>query len=373
MGKAKTRKAQLPPGVALLTDGRYRVRASATVDGRRVDRTQVCEPGVSLADALLALEALRQELLSPTPATPPVPTVEAYAASWLRRRVDEGVLRVKTLETYAIRLDKTLIPVLGGVRLDELTRADIVRWRDGLQARVGERSGATARSWWRDGLTVLRDGLAEHELRDVTARLRGPAGPAGRRQADTLSAEQVEQLLTAAADEPRRALVRFLARTGCRLGEALALRWCDLDLDARVATIARSVAPIGGGWQTSPPKNGRVRRVGLTPDLVAELEAWRTTMPGVGDALVWRTSGGQPLWHKNVHELLRRCARRAGIELKVGPQILRRTYNTLALAAGVDRVLLQASIGHAGDAMTAHYTGLSATQAAALAAAVWGG
>lgn len=38
----------------------------------------------------------------------------------------------------------------------------------------------------------------------------------------------------------------FLATTGCRRGEALGLRWRDLDLDGGRATIRQTVGTIGG-------------------------------------------------------------------------------------------------------------------------------
>jgi integrase len=86
-----------------------------------------------------------------------------------------------------------------------------------------------------------------------------------------LEPDERERLLAAcdAAEWPRLGLlVRFLLGTGCRLGEALALRWSDLDLRARTARLERT-------------KNGEARILTLPPALVAALKPHRAVGTGL--------------------------------------------------------------------------------------------
>ena len=53
-------------------------------------------------------------------------------------------------------------------------------------------------------------------------------------------------------------------------------------------------------------------------------------------------------------------ARQAGIDIRVGPQVLRRTFNTLMLRAGVDGVTLRTMMGHTTESMRQRYAGVSA-------------
>ena len=51
----------------------------------------------------------------------------------------------------------------------------------------------------------------------------------------------------------------FLANTGCRRGEALALQWIDVDLAQNMVRITPSEE-----WQ---PKNGRPREIPISDEL----------------------------------------------------------------------------------------------------------
>lgn len=91
--------------------------------------------------------------------------------------------------------------------------------------------------------------------------------------------------------QPRRLqpLVEFLYGTGCRLGEALGLRWSDLDLEAGTALIVRS------GPGEDSPKTGRFRKVVLAnPESVHALKAWKNVQNAdrlaTGEA--WANSDG---------------------------------------------------------------------------------
>lgn len=82
-----------------------------------------------------------------------------------------------------------------------------------------------------------------------------------------LNEEQVEMLLNHLKGHRRYELTLFLARVGCRTGEAAALKWDDLDLENRKVHIRRSITH----GKIGSPKNGKERTVDLTPMVVAAL------------------------------------------------------------------------------------------------------
>ena len=68
----------------------------------------------------------------------------------------------------------------------------------------------------------------------------------------------------------------LLMYTGCRLGEAMALRWEDVDFDANVVHISKSVSWAGGGINVRSPKTkNAVRDIPLMPRLKELLLARR--------------------------------------------------------------------------------------------------
>lgn len=56
-----------------------------------------------------------------------------------------------------------------------------------------------------------------------------------------LTQMQLREFLSASRGEGFEVLIKFLALTGCLLGEALALRWTEVDIERQIARIIRSV------------------------------------------------------------------------------------------------------------------------------------
>jgi integrase len=75
-----------------------------------------------------------------------------------------------------------------------------------------------------------------------------------------LSWEERQRVLGAAADLYPRfyPMVLFLAETGCRLGEAIALRWIDMDLEGGWARISRSFSSDSELTTTKPRRERHV-------------------------------------------------------------------------------------------------------------------
>ena len=98
--------------------------------------------------------------------------------------------------------------------------------------------------------------------------------PKGRKDITALTEPEIAQLAKVAGEqhgdygEEAAALVLFAAYTGVRPGELAALRWCDLDIPNRRATIRRALDGQGG---IKPPKNGKARRVVLPPPALRAL------------------------------------------------------------------------------------------------------
>jgi integrase len=84
----------------------------------------------------------------------------------------------------------------------------------------------------------------------------------------------------------------------------------------------------------------------------------RDQHPGVDSGFVFPSDNGKmrfPQSARKVYELLMGALSH---DIRVGPQVLRRTMNTLLVKAGVDRIILRAMMGHTSEAMTQRYAGV---------------
>ena len=90
----------------------------------------------------------------------------------------------------------------------------------------------------------------------------------------TWSGAQLAAFLEATRDDRLHGLWHLLAMTGMRRGEALGLRWEDVDLEAGRLSVRRALIPNGKTVVVSEPKTARGRRVvALDPGTVEVLKA----------------------------------------------------------------------------------------------------
>ena len=132
-------------------------------------------------------------------------------------------------------------------------------------------------------------------------------------------------------------LVRLCLLTGVRRGEAAALEWGDLDLEAGTWAIRAEVA-----------KTGRARVVYLAPAAVAVL---RTVTAIEGVALVFPSDKGTVItgWTKRVASVVKA----SGVDFTMHDT--RRTFRTGLSRIGIDKDTAELCLGHwRGDLIEAY-------------------
>ena len=180
-------------------------------------------------------------------------------------------------------VEKYLIPNIGGIRLQALTPGHLNQlYRDLLASGRTEREGGLSARTVRYCHTVLRraleDGVRWGQLtRNVAALADPPRKSATKpKQMTTWTAEELRRFLTHVQDDRLFAAYRLLAATGMRRGEALGLRWADLDLDAARLSVVQTLISVDYSAEFSVPKTNAGRRVvALDGATVSALRAHR--------------------------------------------------------------------------------------------------
>lgn len=286
-------------------------------------------------------------------------TVGQYLPQWLESK---GRIRVSTSHSYAGHIRCHLIPELGHLRLAELKPSHVEALyrrlaEDGMSARTVQRVHATLRAAFN---SALRRGLIERNV-VLHVELVG----AQRYQAATWTPDQVGQFLDYLRDSEDRlaALYQLLVLRGPRRGEAVGLRWSDVDLDAATATIEQAVAQVGHNTYVQLPKmRGDIRRISLDADTVEALrqhraaqareraacgQAWRDQ-----DNRVFTGVDGQGLHPGAVTKHFYALTEAAGLP-RIRLHDLRHTAATIALEAGVPLKTVSDMLGHTSLATTA--------------------
>jgi integrase/recombinase XerD len=159
-----------------------------------------------------------------------------------------------------------------------------------------------------------------------------------------LSPEEVVRFLDTADSGRDRALLDLCYSCGPRVSELVGLQVADIN-SQRMALHIRG-------------KGHKDRLVPISPRLLEVVRAyWRACRPKT-----WLFPGvdaGKPLTDSAVRNLCDRTAARAGLSAHVTPHMLRHSFATHLLEAGVDLLAVQALLGHSDFKTTANYLHVS--------------
>jgi integrase len=290
-------------------------------------------------------------------------TVAQFLQDWLENSVKPSV-RPLTHEQYRQHVKLYLAPLLGHHRLSKLApqhvRAFLKRkLEDGLSPRTVQLS-----------LVILRRSLGQAVKDGLTGRnvAKLVDGPRVRHfEGQTLSPEDARALLDAAKGERFEALYTAALAVGLRMGEALGLRWQDVNLDRRSLTVNRILERIGRGHgstlQLVEPKTSRSRRtVNLPEAAVRALRAHKVRQleERLAAGLRWQDSGlvfpnslGKPLDPHELHNGFKALLTKAGLP-NIRFHDLRHSAASLMLAQGIPLRSIQDILGHSSIALTAN-------------------
>ena len=290
-----------------------------------------------------------------------------------------GSKRASTLYTDRGRIERHIKPMLGRMKVPAVTRDDV----EAFMHTIAE-GGTAARHKTKRGLSTVKGGkgtatrtigllggIFAYAVRkrirpDNPARgvMRFADGRRDRRLSDSEYAMFGAGLAAAALPcEPIRpgvraagamwpaaiAAARFLLVTGWRRGEALGLRWSEIDIPRRTAHLRDT-------------KTG----VSVRPLSQAACDILKQQDVGKPEALVFPPTKGDGLMG-GFPWLFSRIVKLAGLPADITPHVLRHSFASVAGDLGYSEPTIAALLGHQGRSMTSRY--VHAADAVLLAAA----
>jgi integrase/recombinase XerC len=331
---------------------------SGPASSRPADRAALSALETALADArasadnrpplVVLASCLGQLDLAPAPRLSPPISLRSARDDWLRR-LETSHKSASALVAYRVAIDDMLdwSDASGRSVLEEAAIVEYLRAYE-------QRAHPAPATYYRRFLLVrrfLRWACRRDGVPDPFLDLEPPPKP--RQERDWLTREEFRRLLDAAgrpernlpglAERDRLALLA-LVTTGLRRSELCALEWRDLELDGR----QRSLLVRSG-------KGGKPRRQPLPASLARELRKLREARePAPTDPVFCGLAGGR-LQETILADIIRRAARRAGLEKHVTAHTLRHTAATWLRQELGDTRLVAEYLGHSDLSTVARY------------------
>lgn len=362
------------------SDGRLVAEVSV---GRRGARKKLSEYVPEDADPVKVLEQLRRRAGVMTPADAHVQTVEQFLLWWTgvelpARVTDPGDNFVdSTLESYQSRVRRYLIPLLGHHRLSQLSPQHIRGMMRTLATTPGVRGKPLGPRSIEYIHAILRSALAcavEYELvdRNVAKLVKPPT--VVRRDPTLLPEDTARRIMAAVAGDRLEAFWVAPLTVGMRPGEARALAWDCVDLEANTVTVRRNLVRVGGKLVVHDTKTHRRRHVQIPGFVVELLRAHRVRQleerlklgaayrpsrlidaDGTHLDLCFTTVDGRPLRADWVEDELTAICARAGVERMTPHEFFRHGGATLMLLMGVPLETIKELLGHSSIKVTEGY------------------
>lgn len=295
-------------------------------------------------------------------------TFEKYVQVFISHR--ESVFADNTIVGYKQTLSEACA-VFGKMKMIDIRPVDVKNYISDLQTkRMSQYSGKPLAH-----KTVLKRYINLHALFESAVedevipyspmqRMKRPKprkDEQRNKKPKSYTAEQVQQIIESLDSEPLKwqALVLFMIDSGCRRGEAVGLKWENIDFEnGKVEIINNAQYTEGKGTYITTPKSGKGRTLTINQPVLKTLMKWRREQSLLyfrqrlpRSEFVFTHEDGTAMNPQAPTAYLKRLGKKCGIE-SLHPHALRHTMASLSIANGADIVSVSQKLGHSEVATT---------------------
>lgn len=294
-----------------------------------------------------------------------IPTVGEWLTYWLEEIVAKRN-RPNTLRTYRTYVEQYLVPQIGRHRLDKLTPEHIGAAWSALREPTPDRDALSENTIHNVHAALSRSLKVAQQRGKVTKNVATLLDAPKRAKSDpvVLDKAQARAVLDVASKHRNAARWSVAFALGLRQGEALGLRWSDVNLDEGVLIVRHSLGRVKRkGLQLGPTKGGKDRVIVLPAPLLAELKAHRKAQ--LAERMAARNEwhdldylfpwpDGRPIDPREDRDHWKALLDEAGVP-DVRGHSARHTAATMLLAMGVQIEVVKEILGHSSITVTQVY------------------
>ncbi len=283
--------------------------------------------------------------------------VNAWYEYWIS--IKKKTVRYNTIRNYTERYARNIKPVIGNLKLSDVKPLHC-QMIFNTMADEGYRTTTIYQT--RIALYNLLEFAKENDIivsNPCKKSVKSDIGaPSVKREA--LTVEQQRRFLTYAMDNSYSDQFRFILQTGLRTGELVGLKWEDVNWEKRTISINHSMEYRHSTkeWREGPPKSkSGYRTIPLTEEAYDILKRQKEIHKDIKVIPIeWREHvflcrKGTPVKNSTYDTAIYKVCRKADIP-PFGMHVLRHTFATRCIEAGMKPKTLQILLGHSNIGIT---------------------
>lgn len=263
-----------------------------------------------------------------------------------------------TRSSFQSMLDHHVYPAIGGMKLPDVTSANISALLLDFQA-AGKAHASCVKLYTILNLmfkmAYMTDLIPRNPL-DKVERPRPRKGEMKPDKVDSFTVDELRYIFACLKKEPLKwqAYIRLMADTGIRRSEACGLMWQYVDFQNCTITIAQTLNYTRKkGVYVDTPKNGKQRTIDVDPGVMAILKALRRLQASraISKYVFTQDDSSEPMFPQSPERYMQNFSKRYGVE-HLHPHKLRHSFASIAITNGADVASISEILGHSDKAVT---------------------
>lgn len=271
-------------------------------------------------------------------------------------------IRVNTWMTKENIIKSKVLPYIGNLRMNEITKVTIIQWQNKMMNLRDNNGKGYAPTYLRtlhaQLSSVLNHACKYYNLQHNVARQVGTMGEKEAREMDFWTQKEFEKFIEIMKDKPEfYHAFEILYWCGLRMGELLALTKEKFDFTNNTIRIDQSLQRISGEDHITEPKTKKSIRTIVMPDFLAEsIESYLMGFYKLSDKdLIF------PISRTSLHREMKRGSQLAGVK-RIRIHDLRHSHVSLLIELGYSAIAIADRVGHESIDITYRYAHLFPTK-----------